>query len=168
MTVSHQLRRPMAAAAAIAAVAAVLTACSGSDDTTAAGTTAAAQSTATSASASESVDGLDAAKAQEIVRTAVSADTSVEDLSTVLDTSLPGVAQALNGFAKGAAQAGYTPDAYTVKSVRADGQDKAIAVTAVKSPHAAEPADIDLAMVRKDGQWKLAGPAVTTLTSMGR
>ncbi|ALG85660.1 hypothetical protein [Gordonia phthalatica] len=167
MTVSRKLRRPAAAVVAVAAVATVLTACSGSDDTAA---TTAATTTTQSAAATETaaVEGLDAAKAQEIIRTAVSADTSIEDLKKVLDTSLPGVAEALNGFVKGAAKAGYTPDVYTVKSVRADGQDKAIAVTAIKSPHAPEPVDLDLAMVRKDGQWKLAGPAVTTLTSMGR
>lgn len=167
MTVSSKLRRPAAAVVAVAAVATVLTACSSSDDN-ASSTTETTASAAVSSSAAESVDGLDVAKAQEIVRTAVNGDTSIADLEKVLDTSIPGVAQALNGFAKGAAKAGYTPEVYTVKSVKADGTDKAIAVTAIKSPHAPEPVDLNLEMVRKDGQWKLAGPAVTTLTSMGR
>ncbi|MBM7369283.1 hypothetical protein [Gordonia hydrophobica] len=170
MTISRKLRRPAAAVVAVAAVATVLTACSSDDDSAAAtSTTQSAEATSTDAATTgEAVDGLDAAQAQVIIRTAVSADTSLDDLEKVLDTSLPGVAQALNGFAKGAEKAGYTPDVYTVKSVKADGQDKAIAVTAVKSPHAPEPVDLDLALVRKDGEWKLAGPAVTTLTSMGR
>ena len=173
MTVSRKLRRPAAAVIAVAAAATVFTACSTSDDSSdaaASGTSSASQSaeSAPESGSTDSVEGLDAAQAQEIIRTAVSADTSLEDLEKVLDTSMPGVAQALNGFAKGASKAGYTPDVYTVKSVKADGDDKAIAVTSIKSPHAPEPVDLDLAMVRKDGQWKLAGPAVSVLTSMGR
>ncbi|NLG48302.1 hypothetical protein [Gordonia sp. (in: high G+C Gram-positive bacteria)] len=170
MTVSRNLRRPAAAVAAVAAFATVLTACSSSDDDAA--STGAAQSTAasseTAANETGAVDGLDAAQAQVIIRTAVNADTSIDELSKVLDTSTPGVAQAMNGFAKGASKAGYTPDVYTVKSVKADGENKAIAVTAVKSPHTPQPVDINLALVNKDDNWLLSPAAVTTLTSMGR
>lgn len=165
MTVSRNLRRHAAAVAAVAAFATVLTACSSSDD---APSTSVAQSSAATSAEAGAVEGLDAAQAQALVRTAVDADTSIEELSKVVDTSTPGVAQALNGFAKGASKAGYTPDVYTVKSVKADGENKAIAVTAVKSPHTPEPIDIDLAMVKKDGNWLLSPAAITTLTSMGR
>ncbi|MGB3697062.1 MAG: hypothetical protein WBA05_06490 [Gordonia sp. (in: high G+C Gram-positive bacteria)] len=163
MTVSPKLRRPAAALAALAAAAALVTACSNSDDTASPSSSAAAESTTQSAAA---VEGLDTAQAQTIIRTAVSADTAVAELSKVVDTSTPGAAEALNAFAKAAAPAGYTPDAYTVTAVKADGENKAVAVTAIKSPHAPAPVDMDLAMVRQDGQWKLAGVAVTTLTSM--
>ena len=97
MTVSRNLRRPAAAVAAVAAFATVLTACSSSDDDAA--STGAAQSTAasseTAANETGAVDGLDAAQAQVIIRTAVNADTSIDELSKVLDTSTPGVAQAI-------------------------------------------------------------------------
>ncbi|EGD55115.1 hypothetical protein [Gordonia neofelifaecis] len=163
MTVSRNLRRPAAAVAALAAATALLAACSSSDDDSASATSASAPA---SASATVAVAGLDNGQAQVIVRKAVDGDTTVAELSTVLDTSTPGAAEALNAFSKAANEAGYTPDAYTVKSVKADGENKAVAVTAIKSPHAPEPVDLNLAMVKQDGEWKLAGASVTTLTSM--
>lgn len=165
MTAIRNLRRPAAALAAVAAATALLAACSNSDDDTAS-TASASQSASVESSAMAGVEGLDNAKAQEIIRTAVDGNTSIDDLSKVVDTSTPGSAEALNAFAKASGPAGYTPDAYTVKSVKADGENKAVAVTAVKSPHAPAPVDIQLAMVKQDGQWKLAGASVTTLTSM--
>lgn len=169
MTVSRKLRRPAAVIAAVAAAGAMLTACSSSNDSADASTSASASTTAAadaSSTSTEAVAGLDAASAQVIIRTAVDGTTSVEKLSTVVDTSTPGSAEALSAFAKASAPAGYTPEVYTVKSVKADGENKAIAVTAIKSPHAPQPIEMNLAMVKQDGQWKLAGAAVTTLTSM--
>ncbi|MGB3605221.1 MAG: hypothetical protein WBA38_16915 [Gordonia sp. (in: high G+C Gram-positive bacteria)] len=168
MYASRKFRRPAAAIAAIAAAGAMLTACSSSDDSADASNAVNTSASASVDASTATVEGLDAAAAQTIIRTAVDGNTPIDELSTVADTSTPGSAEALSVFAKAAAPAGYTPDAFTVTSVKADGENKAIAVTSIKSPHVPQPIEMDLAMVKQDGQWKLAGAAVTTLTSMMR
>ncbi len=176
------LRKPLIAAATLAAGAAIaLTGCSSDDAEDAANSATSAAASATdaagsaassaAASAEAAVEGLDTAQAQTILRTAVNPDTPADQISTVVDVSTPGTEQAIIGFAKGSAAAGYTPDVYTVKSVRAtadvDGNDAATVTVAVKSPHTPDPIDIDLAYVEIDDTWVLTGDAVTQLAAMG-
>ncbi|GAC56440.1 hypothetical protein GOHSU_06_00520 [Gordonia hirsuta DSM 44140 = NBRC 16056] len=168
------LRKPVLAAAALAAGAAIaLTGCS-SDDTKEAVSSAASSATEAASSAADSaqaaVQGLDVSKAQEIVRTAVDPDTPSDQIGDVVDVSTPGTEQAITGFAKGASRAGYTPDIFTVKSVKStdkvDGNDAATVTVAVASPHAPDPIDLDLVYVKVGDDWKLSADAVTQLSSM--
>ncbi|MCF8586979.1 DUF4878 domain-containing protein [Gordonia liuliyuniae] len=158
MTVSPAWRRPLVGVVALAAGAAIaLTGCSSDDDT-------AADSTATSSTSAEQSAELDNAQAQTILRTAVDPATPEADLDAIVEITNPGVKAALVGYAKGSSKAGYTPDIYTVKSVKVDG-DKATAAVAVKSPHAPAPVDMDFAYVNVDGTWKLSATAVQDLAS---
>ncbi|MGV9713840.1 DUF4878 domain-containing protein [Gordonia sp. NPDC003424] len=111
--------------------------------------------------------GLTNEDAQAILRKAVDPATSQADLATVVDTTDPATLPAIQGYAKGSSAAGYTPDVYTVKSVKAQGMNNAEVTVAVKSPHAPEPIDMELSYVKVDGQWKLSGDAITQLASMG-
>ncbi|WP_143965704.1 DUF4878 domain-containing protein [Gordonia zhaorongruii] len=168
--ISH-LRRPIVAAVAVAAGAAIaLTGCS-SDDSSDSGasssTSAAAGQSADEQSADQKSTDLDNSAAQDILRKAVDPATPAADLDGLVEISNPGVKAAITGYAKGSSAAGYTPDVYTVKSVKADG-DKAEATVAVKSPHTPEPVEMTFNYVKVDGAWKLAADAVETLTSMGR
>ncbi len=109
---------------------------------------------------------LTVADAQTTLRKAVDPDTRSADLDAVVDTSSPATKLALQAFAKGASMAGYTPEVFTVKSVKADGADKAVATVSVKSPHAPQPVDIKLTYVSVKDAWKLSSDAVTQLGSM--
>lgn len=175
------LRKPLIAAATLAAGAALaLTGCSSDDAANTANSLTSAAASATdaagsaassvSASAEAAVEGLDNAQAQTVLRTAVNPDTSADEIGTVVDVSTPGTEQAIIGFAKGSARAGYTPEVYTVKSVQAadkvDGNDTATVTVAVASPHTPQPVDITLTYVKVDGNWKLSGDAVTQLGAM--
>ncbi|MCF8609824.1 DUF4878 domain-containing protein [Gordonia sp. HY285] len=162
MTVSPAWRRPLVGVVALAAGAAIaLTGCSSDDDTAADST--AMSSTSAEQSAGQSAE-LDNAQAQTILRTAVDPATPEADLDAIVEITNPGVKAALVGYAKGSSKAGYTPDIYTVKSVKVDG-DKATATVAVKSPHAPAPVDMDFAYVNVDGTWKLSATAVQDLAS---
>ncbi|WOC13052.1 DUF4878 domain-containing protein [Gordonia sp. MP11Mi] len=164
MTVSSTWRRPVVGIVALAAGAAIaLTGCSSDDDTAADSTTTTTSSTSTEQSAGESAE-LDNAQAQTILRKAVDPATPEADLDAIVEITNPGVKAALVGYAKGSSKAGYTPDIYTVKSVKVNG-DKAIAAVSVKSPHAPGPVDMDFAYVNVDGTWKLSADAVNALAS---
>ncbi|MGO3326359.1 DUF4878 domain-containing protein [Gordonia sp. (in: high G+C Gram-positive bacteria)] len=173
MTVSPAWRRPLVGVVALAAGAAIaLTGCSSDDDTSADSTASASTSAeATSASADQSTGEsagesaeLSNAQAQDILRKAVDPATPEADLDGIVEITNPGVKAALVGYAKGSSKAGYTPDIYTVKSVKVDGE-KATATVAVKSPHAPAPVDMDFAYVNVDGTWKLSAKAVEDLAS---
>ncbi|MFT3716982.1 MAG: DUF4878 domain-containing protein [Gordonia sp. (in: high G+C Gram-positive bacteria)] len=169
------LRRPVYAVAALAAGAAVaLTGCSSTNDTadkaTSAVASAADQATSAVASATSqaqaAVEGLDNATAQQIFRAAVDPNTPADQLGRYVDVE----GDALDGLAnfnKGAAQGGYTPEVYTVKSVAADGADKATVTVSVASPHAPAPVDMPFEFVNKNGSWLLSSDAVTALMSQG-
>ncbi|AZG48361.1 DUF4878 domain-containing protein [Gordonia insulae] len=158
-------------AAALLAGATVLVVAGCSDDTTDTVSSAANDASAAVASAAsdakQAVVGLKTDDAQVILRKAVDPATSSTELDAVVDTSNPVSKGAIQAYAKASNMAGYTPEIYTVKEVKADGDDKAVATVSVKSPHSPEPVDITLAYVKVDGDWKLAGSAVTQLTSMG-
>ncbi|UQE74414.1 DUF4878 domain-containing protein [Gordonia sp. PP30] len=166
------LRRPVLAVVTLAAGAAIaLTGCSSDSGDTA----AKASSAATSAtdSVKSAVEGLDVAKAQEILRKAVDPATPADQIDSVVDVTNPATKAAIIGYAKGSAAGGYTPDVYTVSSVtgtdKVDGHDAAKVVITVKSPHAPQPVEMTdnpLVYVKVDGTWKLSGDAVTQLSSM--
>lgn len=162
-----KLRKSVAAAALAGAAVFTVAACSSDDSSsstsTAASTTAAESASQTSAPAPAD---LNAEQAQVILRTALNPDTSGDQLDAVVDVSSPATKPALQAYAQGAARAGYGPEIYTVKSVSAEGSDKAAATVSVATPHAPQPVDITLAFVKVDGTWKLAGSAVTQLSSM--
>ncbi len=158
MTLTTTFRRPLLAVAALAAGAAIaLTGCSSNDD----GNDSQAS---TSASAEQSAE-LTVAQAQTTLRKALDQNTPEAELSSVVQFTDDGVKTALVEYNKTAARAGYTPDIYTVKSVKEDG-DKATAVVALKSPHAPAPIDMNFAFVKTDGTWKLSSDSVTMLKSM--
>lgn len=158
-------------AAALLATATLLVAAGCSDDTSDTVSSAASDASAAVASAAsdakQAVVGLSSDDAQVILRKAVDPATSSEEIEAVVDTTNPVTKGALIAYAKGSNMAGYTPEVYTVKEVKAEGDNKAIATVAVKSPHAPQPIDITLAYTKVDGDWKLSGDAVTQLTSMG-
>ena len=117
--------------------------------------------------AKNAIAGLSNDDAQEILRSAVDPATPSADVNKYVDTSNPVTEAAIVAYAKGSNAAGYTPDAYTVKTVEKTADDAATVTVAVKSPHAPEPIDIQLSYVKVDGTWKLSGDAVTQLSSMG-
>lgn len=125
----------------------------------------AAKSAASSATAA--VVGLTNEDAQVVIRKAVDPATSETDLSGVVVTTDPATLPALQAYAKSSNAAGYTPEVYTVKSVKAQGPNKATVTTAIKSPHAPEPIDMTLTYEKVDGQWKLSSESVSQLASMG-
>ncbi|MFW0788922.1 DUF4878 domain-containing protein [Gordonia sp. CPCC 205333] len=160
------LRKTAAAAAIVGAAVFGVAACSNSEeasDTTGTTPSVVTDSSTTSAAAAE----LSAADAQVTLRKAIDPKTSSADLDAVVDTTNSGTKAALQLFAKGASMGGYTPEIFTVKSVAADGADKAVATVSVASPHAPQPVDIKLTYVKTDdGAWKLSADAVTQLSSM--
>ncbi|MEO9329777.1 MULTISPECIES: DUF4878 domain-containing protein [Gordonia] len=167
--------RKSAAVVALAGAALFATAaCSDSSDSVDEATSKVSTAVASAASevstavedAVDEVTGLSTSKAQEILRKAVDPATPAEEIDSVVDTSDPATKAAIIAFAKGSSAAGYTPDIYTVKEVKKDG-DKAVATVEVKSPHAPAPVDINLTYVDADG-WKLSGDAVTQLASQGQ
>ena len=176
------LRRPVLAVVTLAAGAAIaLTGCSSDNNDTAAKASSAAtsatdavKSAATSAtdSVKSAVEGLDVAKAQEILRKAVDPATPADQIDSVVDVTDPATKTAIIAYGKGSSAAGYTPDVYTVKSVeptdKIDGNSAATVTVAVKSPHVPQPIDLTLTYVEVDGTWKLSGDAVTQLAGMGR
>lgn len=170
------MRRPALALLSVAAGAALLTGCSSTTEKVSEATSAVASAADNAASAATSVTdeakaavaGLDATKAQEILRKAVDPATPADQISTVVDTTDPGTEMAIIGYAKGSSAGGYTPDVYTVKAVASDGEGKATATVAVASPHAPEPVDIQLSYVKVGDTWKLSGDAVKTLSGLSR
>ncbi|MEZ5210145.1 DUF4878 domain-containing protein [Gordonia sp. (in: high G+C Gram-positive bacteria)] len=167
------LRRPVLAVVTLAAGAAIaLTGCSSDNGDTAAKAGSAVSSATDAAKAA--VDGLDVAKAQEILRKAVDPNTPADQIDSVVDVTNPATKAAIIGYAKGSSAGGYTPDVYTVDSVAAadkvDGHDAAKVVITVKSPHSPAPIEMKdnpLVYVKVDGSWKLSGDAVTQLSSLG-
>ena len=164
-----QIRRPAIAAVIAGAVVIGATAC-GSDDssTTSASSVAASASstgTASSTTAPAPAD-LDAAAAQQILRTVVDPASSPEQVAGLVDSTDPAIGQKLNGFAQGASAGGYTPSVFTVDSVAADGTDKATAKVSVASPHTPAPVTIPYGYTKSGGSWKLSSSAVTALLSM--
>lgn len=105
--------------------------------------------------------------AQKILRVAVDASSSKEDVEKVVDTSVPGTVTMIQAYAKASNAAGYTADIYTVKEVAVTG-DTAQATVAIKSPHAPVPVDVNLSFAKIDGQWKLSSDAVKMLASFGQ
>lgn len=157
--------RSSAAVVAIAGAAVFgVAACSNSEEpSNATGTTPSVVTETTTTVQKSSLSNDDA---QTTLRTAIDPKTSDADLDAVVDTTNPVTKSAVKGFAKGASMAGYTPEVFTVKSVKADGENKAIALVAVKSPHTSEPVDINLTYIKIDDKWKLSSDAVTQLASM--
>ncbi|WP_168703689.1 DUF4878 domain-containing protein [Gordonia paraffinivorans] len=169
-----KIRKSIAAVTLAGAALFVVTGCSDSSDTVdsaASKVSTAVESAATAVStavedAVDEVTGLSTEKAQEILRKAVDANTPADEIDSVVDTSNPATKTAIIEYAKASNGFGYTPDIYTVKEVKKDG-DKAVATVAVKSPHAPAPVDVQLTYVDADG-WKLSADAVTQLSSIAR
>ncbi|MFW0795587.1 DUF4878 domain-containing protein [Gordonia sp. CPCC 205515] len=132
----------------------------------AAGSAAEAAKSAAS-NATNAAVGLTNENAQVVIRKAVDPATSETELTTVVDATDPATMTAIKGYAKSSNAAGYTPDAYVVKAVQADGMNKANVTVAVKSPHAPEPVDMTLSYVKIDGNWLLTADSVNQLASMG-
>ncbi|GAC66286.1 hypothetical protein [Gordonia soli] len=163
-----KLRKSVAALAVAGAAVFVAAGCSSSTDSVDEVTSQASTAIESAADkVTDAVSGLDADGAQKTLRIAVDPNTTSEDLDKAVDTTNPVTKAALQGFAKASNAAGYTPEVYTVKEVKGDGDNKATATVAVKSPHAPQPVDIQLSYVKIDGDWKLSGDAVTQLGSMG-
>ncbi|MEE3851064.1 DUF4878 domain-containing protein [Gordonia sp. LSe1-13] len=165
MNVRKSLAAALLSGAAVFAVAgcseeATDTASSAANDASAAVASAASDAT-------QAIIGLSNDDAQVILRKSVNTDTSSEELEAVVDTTNPATKAALQGYARASNAAGYTPDVYTVTNVREDGENNAVATVSIASPHAPQPIDIELAFVEVDGEWKLAGSAITQLTTMG-
>ncbi|WP_238423500.1 DUF4878 domain-containing protein [Gordonia sp. 'Campus'] len=170
-----KIRKSVAAITLAGAALFVVTGCSESTDTVDEATSAVSTAVETAVSevetaASDAVDevtGLSKDDAQETLRKAIDPDTPANEIGEVVDLSNPATQPAAIAFAKGATAAGYTPEAFSVTEVAEDGDDKATATVAVKSPHAPAPVDIQLAFVKVDGDWKLSGDAINQLISMG-
>ncbi|MYR08769.1 DUF4878 domain-containing protein [Gordonia sp. SID5947] len=164
-----KVRKSVAAALLAGATMLVVAGCSDeANDTVSSAASGASAAVASAASnAKQAVVGLSTDDAQVILRKSVDPATSSEELDAVVDTTNPVTKAAIQGYAKASNMAGYTPEVYTVKEVKADGDDKAVATVSLKSPHAPQPVDLTLAYVKVDGDWKLAGSAVTQLSSMG-
>lgn len=170
-----KVRKSLAAFALAAAAVATAAGCSSSNDTVSDATNKASAAVESASAAVQSavgdatnaVVGLQTSDAQVIIRKAVDPATGMTDINTVVDTTNPATKAAIVAYAKGSNMAGYTPDVYTVKEVKANGTDKATVTVSVKSPHSPQPVDIPLTYVKVDGTWKLSGDAVTQLASMG-
>ncbi|MBE7159674.1 MAG: DUF4878 domain-containing protein [Williamsia herbipolensis] len=165
---SVALRRRARMAAIVSAgllLALPVAACSDDSSSTATSTT----SSSAAGPASGDVDapsGFDSAAAQQILRTVLDPTTSPQVTADLVDSGNASIGQQLNAFARGAGQAGYTPDKFTVTGVRADGTDKAQATVAVASPHTPAPVSVQYGYVRVAGTWKLSSDAVTALLGM--
>ncbi|MBE7161217.1 MAG: DUF4878 domain-containing protein [Williamsia herbipolensis] len=165
-SVSRRRARVAAIAAAGLLLAAPVAACA--DDSSSSSASPSTSSTA-AGPASGDVDapaGLDSAAAQQILRTVLDPTTSPQVIADLVDSGNATIGQQLNGFARGAGQAGYTPDKFTVTGVRADGSDKAQATVAVASPHTPAPVSVQYGYVRVAGKWKLSSDAVGALLGM--
>ncbi|GAB05154.1 DUF4878 domain-containing protein [Gordonia amarae] len=172
-----RIRQSAAAVAIAGAVVLGIGACSDdADDTSTSASTSQAADASAPASGSAPADEsgaetpaseLTSESAQQILRVAVDAKSSKEDVEKVVDTTIPGTVMMVQAYAKASNAAGYTPDIYTVKSVAVTG-DKAEATIAVKSPHAPMPVDVKLNYAKIDGQWKLSSDAVKMLASFGQ
>jgi type IV pilus biogenesis protein CpaD/CtpE len=110
---------------------------------------------------------LDAAKAQEILRTIVNPDTTPEAAAALVDSSDTSWGEKLHDFAQSASRGGYTPDKFTVKSVAAQGADKAVAQVEVASPHTPAPVTVPYTFDLVDGSWKLSAESAEALVGMG-
>lgn len=169
------LRRPLAAAAIAGAAVLGVAACSDDDSSSATSTTTAVSQTVsesdattpTSDSDTDTLSELTEQSAQTILRTAVSDETSADDLKKVVDSGNPAVIGTLQAFAKASNADGYTPEVYTVSKVSVSG-DTATATVAVKSPHAPMPVDVELTYAKVDGSWKLSSEAINMLTSFAQ
>lgn len=175
-----KLRKSFAVAAIAGAVVLGAAACSSDSDSVSDVTSQVSEAVTDGASeASEAVSdaaddaedavtgGLSDSNAQEILRKAVDPATSADELDAVVDTSNPTTKTALSAYATASNAAGYTPDVYTVTAVTEDGDDKATATVALKSPHAPAPVEFPLSFVKVDGDWKLSGDAVEQLAQLG-
>ena len=173
-----QVRKVVAAAALTGALACGIAAC-GDDDNSSASDLGASASKAVNAASSAVSNGYDRASsavvqattlstddAQKILRTVVDPNTSAEDAAKQVDSSDASMGQQLHGFAQGASQGGYTPEAFTVTKVTANGTDKATADVSVKSPHAPQPVTVQYGYTKVDGDWKLSEDAAKSLLSM--
>lgn len=156
-----KLRKSVAAAVLAGAAVFTVAACSSSDDN--ATTTAATSASSATSSATTAATTLEVPGAQTILDKALNPDTPSSELDSVVDTSNPVTKPALTVYARASHEMGYT---YTVKSVRADGDNKAVVTFDVGGPH--EAAGIELTFVNVDGVWKLSGDAVTQLSAMAR
>ncbi len=163
-----KVRKTLAALALAAAAVATAAGCSSSTDTVSEATSKASTAIESAVGeATNAVVGLQTSDAQVIIRKAVDPATGMDQIDTVVDTTNPATKAAIVAYAKGSNMAGYTPEVYTVKEVKADGTDKATVTVAVASPHSPQPVDLTLSYVKVDGTWKLSGDAVTQLSSMG-
>lgn len=149
-------------AGAVSALAAVAlfgaVGCTNSEEaSTASGTTPSVVQTAT----------LDSAKAQEILRTLVDPATTPEAAAALINSGDASWSEKIHGFAEGASRGGYTPDKFTVKSVAAQGADKAVAQVEVASPHTPAPVTVPYSFERVDGTWKLSAASGEALVGMG-
>ncbi|GAB08373.1 hypothetical protein GOARA_009_00210 [Gordonia araii NBRC 100433] len=118
------------------------------------------------AGCSSSDSGLEAAKAQEILRTLVDPSTTPEAAAALVNSTDPATGQKLHGFAQGASRGGYTPDKFTVKSVEDKGET-AVAQVEVASPHAPAPVTVPYTFDKVDGTWKLSSASADALVGMG-
>ncbi|MGU3293534.1 DUF4878 domain-containing protein [Williamsia sp. M5A3_1d] len=164
-----QIRRLAIGTVIAAAVVTGATACGGDDSSTTPASSVAASASspgAASSSTAQAPADLDAAAAQQILRTVVDPASSPEQVAGLVDSTDPAIGQQLNGFARGASAGGYTPSVFTVTSVAADGDDTATAKVAVASPHTPAPVSIDYGYTKSGGTWKLSSSAVTALLGM--
>lgn len=170
-----KIRKSAAAIALTGAALLVATGCSESSDTVDEVTSKVSTAVESGVSKAETaakdavdeVTGLSKDDAQSILRTAIDPNTPENEIDSVVDVTNPATKPAIIAFAKGASAAGYGPEAFAVTDVKEDGDNKATATVAVKSPNAPAPVDITLSYVDADG-WKLSGDAVTQLVSMGQ
>ncbi|MGV9827726.1 MULTISPECIES: DUF4878 domain-containing protein [unclassified Gordonia (in: high G+C Gram-positive bacteria)] len=161
-----KLRTSVVAALMAGATVIAVAGCSDSDTVSDATSKASTAIASKASEAAAAVAGLTNSDAQEILRKAVDPNTSATDLETVVDTTNPATKAAIIAYAKGSSMGGYTPDVYTVTSVKKTGDNTADATVEVKSPHTPQPVDITLGYVKVDDTWKLSGDAVTQLSSM--
>ncbi|NMO00089.1 DUF4878 domain-containing protein [Gordonia sp. TBRC 11910] len=158
------LRKTAAAAAIVGAAVFGVAACSNGE--VASNTTGTTPSVVSDSPLENAAVDLSVSDAQTALRKAIDPKTTAAELDAVVDTDSAATKTALQAFAKGASMGGYTPDVFTVKSVKGDGKDKAVATVSVASPHAPQPVDIKLSYVDVDGTWKLSADAVSQLTSL--
>lgn len=164
--VSRRRARVAAIAAAGLLLAVPIAACSDDSSSTPASSTTSSSAAGPASGDVDAPSGFDSAAAQQILRTVLDPTTSPQVIADLVDSGNASVGQQLNGFARGAGQAGYTPDKFTVTGVRADGTDKAQATVAVASPHTPAPVSVQYGYVRVAGTWKLSSDAVTSLLGM--
>ena len=125
-----------------------------------------ASTSSDAASSAVQTQTLEAAKAQEILRTLVNPDTTADAAGALVDSPDASWGAKLHGFAQGAARGGYTPDKFTVKSVQAQGAQKAVAQVEVASPHTPAPVTVPYTFNLVDGTWKLSPESAQALVGM--